>query len=589
MEVAMNGLNYIYLYPIAFLLFFPKPTAFAVNDTSEVALSIYCRDSMSMSYVKSGTFMAKDSIDIEYLLYQHLYDYYNNGYLAANIDTVIVGADSANAFISKNRQYTWAVLYKGNVDRYFLKKAGINLDKWTGKPLSINSVMVLYETLINAYENNGYPFASVKLTDMRFQDNGLKAALDIEPYKLFLFDSLVVKGAPKLSKNYIRHYLGLKKGETFNGEKYDGITRDLKKMKFVKVIKPHAVDWKRAAFDVYTYLESKKTSYFDGIIGIAPQSDDNNSLQLTGNVNLALNNQFNAGEKLLFEWDKLPSQTQSLETAFNYPFLFNSQFGAGFDFSLFKQDTSYINVNPKISLSYYFNRDNRVYVFVENENSSIIGNNEQEVSNIDSYSKTLYGMGVDYNNFDNVLNPTSGFNVYWEILYGNRITNEDENDIKGEQAESIFDGSWYHPLYNRWVGKLRNQTGYLNTGQNNNESSTNAPRSVYDNELFRIGGISSIRGFNEQSIYASFYTIISGELRFILEENAAFYTFLDYAYYEKHTIIEKISDTPFGFGVGAQFSTGAGIFSLSYALGKQFNNTIDLRSGKIHLGFVNRF
>jgi len=50
-----------------------------------------------------------------------------------------------------------------------------------------------------------------------------------------------------------------------------------------------------------------------------------------------------------------------------------------------------------------------------------------------------------------------------------------------------------------------------------------------------------------------------------------------------------MSDNPFGFGAGMSFETKAGIFSIMYALGKQFDNPIDMKSAKIHFGIISTF
>jgi hypothetical protein len=49
------------------------------------------------------------------------------------------------------------------------------------------------------------------------------------------------------------------------------------------------------------------------------------------------------------------------------------------------------------------------------------------------------------------------------------------------------------------------------------------------------------------------------------------------------------ADYPLGFGAGINMQTRAGIFSLNYALGKQFDNPINVGNAKIHIGYINRF
>jgi len=135
----------------------------------------------------------------------------------------------------------------------------------------------------------------------------------------------------------------------------------------------------------------------------------------------------------------------------------------------------------------------------------------------------------------------------------------------------------YIPLKKRSVIKLGVQTGYTF-----NEN-------LFDNELLRIGGLKTLRGVDEEAIFASFYSIQTLEYRFLLEQNSFLYLFTDAAYYEKKTKDNYLSDRPYSFGLGISFETNAGIFSVSYAIGKQFDNPVQFRSAKIHFGFISFF
>ena len=50
-----------------------------------------------------------------------------------------------------------------------------------------------------------------------------------------------------------------------------------------------------------------------------------------------------------------------------------------------------------------------------------------------------------------------------------------------------------------------------------------------------------------------------------------------------------LNDKPVSFGAGINIDTKAGILSLNYAIGNQFNNGFDSRSGKIHFGLTALF
>jgi hemolysin activation/secretion protein len=79
------------------------------------------------------------------------------------------------------------------------------------------------------------------------------------------------------------------------------------------------------------------------------------------------------------------------------------------------------------------------------------------------------------------------------------------------------------------------------------------------------------------------------ELRYLLDKNSAVFAFYDQTFYENTSANGYSKDHPFGFGVGTNIGTKAGIFSLVYGLGAEKNNPIDLRSGKIHFGYIAYF
>ena len=110
---------------------------------------------------------------------------------------------------------------------------------------------------------------------------------------------------------------------------------------------------------------------------------------------------------------------------------------------------------------------------------------------------------------------------------------------------------------------------------------------IFENEMFLIGGLKTLRGFDEQSIVASAYSILNLEYRYMLDKNSYLNLFWNGAYYENKN--SGIVDRPYGFGAGISFETKAGIFTIAYALGKQFDNPIYFKQAKIHFGIVNFF
>jgi hemolysin activation/secretion protein len=116
-------------------------------------------------------------------------------------------------------------------------------------------------------------------------------------------------------------------------------------------------------------------------------------------------------------------------------------------------------------------------------------------------------------------------------------------------------------------------------------------RNIFQNEMFQIGGYKLLRGFDEESIYASQYGVATAEYRFFIGLNAYFFGFADggWAKSKLYTAINQTSHTYLGFGVGMAFETKAGIFNLSYAVGKRDDVPLNVRQAKIHFGLVSLF
>jgi len=104
-----------------------------------------------------------------------------------------------------------------------------------------------------------------------------------------------------------------------------------------------------------------------------------------------------------------------------------------------------------------------------------------------------------------------------------------------------------------------------------------------------LGGLNSLRGFDEESINASLFAIGKVEIRYVLEQNSFLQLFFNGAWYERNSNSGYVSDKPIGFGAGITFDTRLGIFSFNYALGREFSNPVQFRAAKIHFGLVNYF
>ena len=105
------------------------------------------------------------------------------------------------------------------------------------------------------------------------------------------------------------------------------------------------------------------------------------------------------------------------------------------------------------------------------------------------------------------------------------------------------------------------------------------------NELFRIGGANSIRGFNEQSIFTESYTFFNIEYRILTNPTSYLYTITDFGQFSSINQQKNV----LGLGIGYLFNTGNSQINLNASVGKNDSNTIDFKEVKLIINWKNYF
>lgn len=516
---------------------------------------------------------------------------WNDAYLAARFDSIEQDSVSLTAWLNPGVKYQWAHLKKGNVDEGILSEIGFREKLWRNRPLKVKEAAKVQENILSWCENNGYPFAGVRLDSISFSEgHSMSAVLHLEKNRFTKIDSVELKGNLKLSKPYLYNYIGISPGDPYDESKLQALSKRLKELPFARESKPYTVLFTEKYTKLTLFLDKKRAGQFDGIVGILPDSRTGKVL-FTGDVRLRLQNSFAHGELIELNWRRLQESTQDLKAGLNYPYLLRTPVGISYGIKLYRRDTTFIDVNQTLGLNYLFSANTGISTFVKRRSTSLLSTHGLENSTVlpqyADISTTSYGLGFHHEQFDYRFNPRKGYAFSASADIGNRIIKKNaklnpviyENlALKTVQYGGEFSGEKFWPLGRRSTIKTGLQSAWIYNSA-----------TLFRNELFRIGGLKTVRGFDEESIYASSYAIGTIEYRFLLEENSWFFLFTDGCWYENNSQSTFITDTPYGFGTGVTFETKAGIFAMTYALGSQQGNPISFRDGKIHVGFVGLF
>ncbi len=502
-----------------------------------------------------------------------------NGYLDATIDTVFTDS-TCHAQVNAGEKYFITSIH------WLQDSTAMMLSEETWRkprPFELSMLSDKTENQLSKYENRGHPFVKVQLQSLKLSGKNAEVSYSLDQGPLIVMDSVIIKSESKTPGRYVRNYLDIKKGDLYNEEKMKSLERKLREIPFLRIRQSPEVRFKPGKADLFLFVEKKKANFFNGILGVRP-NDVTGKVNFTGDVEIKLLNAFNTGEELYLNWRKMQALTQDLSAKVFLPYLFNTPIGIDAQLKIYKRDSTFTSVKSSAGLVFNFGGVNRLKVFAEKNTTNQLSTfvTSQPLANVNS---TFYGIALQLEQLDYRYNPQRGYSILAEGATGVRnvsspnMTTESTQDVPIKRNVHRVDVQvdYYIPTFKRQCIKIGGHGVGLF-----------AP-SIFDNEMFRLGGLRTLRGIDEESINSTSYSVGTFEYRFLFEENSAFYVFADQGWYEKKSATSFLTDTPIGFGAGVNFETKAGIFTFNYAIGQQFDNPILVRNAKVSFGFRNIF
>ncbi|MDR0566714.1 MAG: BamA/TamA family outer membrane protein [Prevotellaceae bacterium] len=460
----------------------------------------------------------------------------------------------------------------------WLRKAGIDLKKFEGKPADKSLMTGVLQKFIRHCENNGYPFARAQLGNVRIDSGYFYATLTLSRGNLITIDSLIVKGAARVRPSFLQKHLGLRKPRLYSETFVNDVDRRINELAFVSTAQPSAVEFRQRSSTLYTYLMAGKANRASGMAAFS--TDENGKLQLNGEASLFAANLFKGGEELGLDWSSPDKKTQLLRVAAGIPYLILGTIGAHAQLDMERRDTLYMRVNGRLGLSAQVSRHAKASLFAELQQHSNTANTLQPVA----VNLTLYGADLTIRSASHPQFPRSGYAAYLALAAGKRSVTTSANSATGVSVEGTVDAS-RHFLSSRRTSILARVQGKAKAA-----FSGAAGESLLQSELHSIGGAATLRGFNERSILTEAYAIATLEPRLFYAPQGYLHTFYDFAVAsnpeasrtDKRSMLHS-------FGAGTQLATTAGIFAITYALGCKIGEKPLLKNAKVHVAYTTVF
>ncbi|MEO5583297.1 MAG: hypothetical protein ABIR66_11435, partial [Saprospiraceae bacterium] len=527
------------------------------------------------------------------------------GYLECHINSLEENDSSFILIQTIGRQYAYTAFNDLGVPEYILEESGFK--KFIVNKPRMNPIECL-EALkkIAVYlDKKNYPYAQVFLDSTIILAGTLTSRLHVDPGPRILIDTIQWDDQLNVSDALMKRLIGVKSGGYFSNAAMYEMEQQLKSQSFLEIYSPPQVVLYKNKAIIKLFVRDKKVSTLDALLGLLPGSQDHPGLRLNGTFNGHFVNQFRQGESFRINFQSLQNNSQSLIMDFSIPYVLNLPFSPFVHFELYKRDSLYLDVKTEAGAEWKWGKYGSFKTTVGTLSSSLLKPDLKQVKITRVLPPALdlnynyLGISIQFKKLDSELNPHRGFNGKLSMNGSSRtiktnpaiVSLYDESDTsfsylslyngllkRGFSFEWGIQASSYKPVnsYSTWFSSI--QTAFKN-----------ASEGLQLNELYRLGGFQLLRGFDEQSILAKDYLIWINEYRLHTGARSYIYVHSDLGSIRAFITDQYIRNVYWSLGAGIVFDTSLGLFSVSSSAGRKFPTSFDLRSIKLHVGYLSYF
>ena len=443
----------------------------------------------------------------------------------------------------------------------------LNIYKLENGLVKFEEIDEILSEISKKLSRKGFPFAT-----LAFKNHDLITSSTLESDLLIdygdkrFLDKVVVKGYEDFPKNFKKNIFKLKKDKLLDLEQALDKSKLINRTKFARNSRDPEILFTKDSTSLFLYLEKIRKNSFDGFISF--DTDENSGkINIQGYAKISLNNTFNAGENINFDFNALKNRDRSLKSNINIPYFLGSAFNVNYTLNLIQKDSTYTSNENIIDIDVNLNKTNLGFGFQKNKSDSGI-----ETENIKSFDSKLFNVFSEYL----IIDEGDKFNPEFfklSLRYGlgkkeqlNNITSISKYKLEISKKFNISKRFKFQPLI---IKEKINSKNLVN------------------NELLRFGGGNSIRGFDDNSIFSDSYTLLKTNLNYYLNDTIYIYTIFDIANYTDNIL--NIEKDIYSGGFGFSTLTENGLISVNYSKGNNWGNSFNLKNAKINVIFLTFF
>ena len=487
------------------------------------------------------------------------------GYISAKVKKFIK-IDSFNYKIELSRNQKIKYIKLLNIDSLKVDIKSIITDS-NNDTIDFNDLSEKIDSSIKYLSNIGYPFAKIKLDSiLLINPQTVESKLIIDYGSERKIDEIKIKGYEDFPLKYIKHLLGIELNTILNLDNVKNRVKILNQTNFARNLKDPEILFTRDSTILYLYIQKIKKNTFDGFLGF-DTDDQSGKVKIQGYAKINLINTFNNGEDIKIDFISEDNQDRFLNSEIKLPYIFKSPIGLNSGISLVKKDSLYNSRKAFLNLDFSLKDINLGLGYESNNSTSNI-----DFENIESFKSELLNLFLKYELLDmaDVFIPVS-FKLFTSYGYGKKRQLNLNTGLKKLKIdlEKKFSVS----------NRFNINTRLLNERINS--------KNLVTNELLRFGGNNSIRGFDQNSIFADNYYLLNTSLNYYVNDTIYIYALFDFANYENNLL--AIKDNLYAGGFGFSSLTKNGYISVNYSKGTNWGKSFNLKNAKLSVNFVTFF
>lgn len=519
------------------------------------------------------------------------------GYLEANVDDIRWNSGEWQMALHLGTTYQLDSVIIEGIPQPWKQQA--RLENYPRKPVTLDweELELLLSGSLEIAQNEGFPFASIHQQDLSYRqgEGGTEVVVSYEfdPGPEIRIDSIIFEGKKREPDEFVRGIIRMNPGDLYRQSRIDAIPNLLNNTLYYQNVAQPTVAYTATGKAIVTVpISQKKANRFDVLAGILPADPDaERNFQFTVNADVTLVSPLGQGEVIGLQFQKLPGTSQLIDLFTRLPYLFRTPLQVEGRLNIQKQEELFQNLSYEGGLLYHLSPYLQARFTFQGGDTRLLESALLDTARVTPEqldgSRQLAGVGLSFENLDYRNNPSRGWQSDLLFSLGNREVRENVvlNQLKPEWYSEVpanqrllelkTDLNAYFPVGQRQVIHLGQESYWLGMSQ------------YLRNDQLQVGGVYSLRGFNENQYFADLFLKLTGEYRIQLERDSYIFGFVDLAYLEDQ--IDQLNRRALGTGIGMQYGTAVGILSIVYAIGVSDDQPFQPSRGRIHLGLLNEF